>query len=78
MTVAVLPNELDSVERESLVSDGFSTVKEAAAKLKLCRASVYKLMDSGELQYAKFGSARRIPVRALIDFAVRSMKGGDA
>jgi len=52
---------------------GFRTVREAAAYLHLSRATIYGLMDSGELKYAKFGGARRIPWTALIEYAERCM-----
>ena len=42
---------------QSLVGDGFATVNEAAQFLRVSRAKVYLMMDSGELTYAKFGRA---------------------
>jgi excisionase family DNA binding protein len=56
-----------------LMDDGFVTVAQAAEYLNLSRATVYALMDSGELAYAKFGRSRRIPRRALMDYAGRSL-----
>jgi excisionase family DNA binding protein len=55
------------------VEEGFVGIAEAATFLKLSRSKVYLLMDGGELPYAKFGKARRIPKRALREFAERSM-----
>jgi excisionase family DNA binding protein len=52
-----------------IADEGFATVDEAMEFLGLCRASVYKHMDAGQLAYAKFGRARRIPKRALREFA---------
>jgi excisionase family DNA binding protein len=56
---------------ESLVDDGFVDVGEAARFLGICRAKLYQLMESGELVYGKIGKARRIPRRALVEFAAR-------
>jgi excisionase family DNA binding protein len=53
----------------NVVGDGFVEVPEAATFLSLSRASVYKLMDQGSLVYAKFGRSRRIPRRALMEYA---------
>jgi excisionase family DNA binding protein len=52
-----------------LVDCGFADVATAAAFLGISRSKVYMLMESGELPYAKFGKCRRIPRRALHDFA---------
>jgi excisionase family DNA binding protein len=67
------------LERVSpLVDEGFASIKEAMAFLSLCRATLYKFMDDGELAYAKFGRARRIPWQALKDFAQRNLVGPGA
>jgi excisionase family DNA binding protein len=68
--------DLDANNKNSdLTAEGFADVHEAAAYLSMSRSSVYKLMDSGDLQYAKFGKARRIPWRALREFAQRCLVG---
>jgi excisionase family DNA binding protein len=54
-----------------MVTDGFVEVPQAAEFLSLSRATVYKLMDDGQLAYAKFGRSRRIPKRALLEYAER-------
>lgn len=46
----------------------------AAAKLGICRATVYKLMDSGQLRNVKIGGRRMIHVDALREFAARGTK----
>jgi excisionase family DNA binding protein len=66
-------NEISKEERPGLIDDGFVTVPQAAAFLSLSRATVYALMDAGELAYAKFGRSRRVPRRALHDYAGRSL-----
>jgi excisionase family DNA binding protein len=60
---------------EDPLMDGFATVREGAAFLRLSRAKVYQLMESKELLYAKFGGSRRIPWRSLYDYAARSIVG---
>lgn len=53
-----------------------ANVTEVAKYLNLCRSSVYNLMDTGQLPYAKFGRSRRIPWDAVEEFVESSMKGG--
>jgi excisionase family DNA binding protein len=54
---------------DELIGDGFVTVPKAAEFLGVSRAKVYQVMDAGELPYAKFGRSRRIPRRALHEYA---------
>jgi excisionase family DNA binding protein len=56
-----------------LVDDGFATVARACEFLGLSRATLYKLMDTQGLQYAKFGKSRRLPWRALREYAERCL-----
>jgi excisionase family DNA binding protein len=63
-------------KRASVIEDGFADVGEAAEYLGLSRAFVYRLMDSGDLEYAKFGCARRIPWQALRAYAERCLVAG--
>ena len=63
--------------KATVVADGFLRVSEAAAFLGLSRSALYALMEQGKLAYAKIGNARRIPRRALIEFGVSSLKGGE-
>jgi excisionase family DNA binding protein len=58
---------------ESVVDEGFASIEEGCKYLRICRASMYLLMEAGEVAYAKFGKSRRIPWRALKDFAARSL-----
>jgi excisionase family DNA binding protein len=59
-----------------IVEDGLMTVQEAAQFLSISRGSLYNLMTTGELPFAKVGRSRRIPRRAVIDLAARSLQGG--
>jgi excisionase family DNA binding protein len=64
-----------NAEKGNLTDQGFASVREAAAYLSVARSTVYLLMTSGELRYAKFGKSRRVPWRALKDYAERHLVG---
>jgi excisionase family DNA binding protein len=68
-------NRKDHGVETELAGEGFMTVPEASQFLRLSRATVYLLMDSGELGYAKFGRSRRIARRALEEFVQRCTVG---
>src|SRR4051812_34658903 len=55
--------------REQLMSDGLDRIETAGRFLGISRSRVYELMDAGELKFVKIGRSRRIPRRALIEFA---------
>lgn len=59
--------------RKELAADGFLTVHEAENFSGLRKSKLYGLMSAGELAYAKIGSSRRIPRRALIEFLAKSI-----
>ena len=63
-------------EKQALAQDGFVSIREACEFLSLGETKVYELMDNGELPFCKFGRARRIPRRALIEYAARKIRGG--
>jgi excisionase family DNA binding protein len=50
-------------------------VDEAAARLSVSRASLYRLLTSGRLRAVRVGRATRIPARELERF-VRELQGG--
>ena len=56
------------------VGDGLLRVPEVAKFLGLARSTVYQLMDRGELPYAKIGRSRRVPRRAVVGLAARSIQ----
>jgi excisionase family DNA binding protein len=61
----------------SYATSAFATIPEAGAYLHLSRATIYKLMDAGQLLYAKFGDSRRIPWVGLKEYAERcTVKAG--
>jgi excisionase family DNA binding protein len=61
---------------KTLVADGLVSVSEAGKFLNLSRATLYVLMERGELPYCKIGGARRIPRKALVELAERSLVAG--
>jgi excisionase family DNA binding protein len=69
-------SNIDSNATGSLFDDGLITVPEASKFLGISKSKLYEMMDAGELRYAKFGKARRIPKRALIELAQASLRGG--
>lgn len=56
-----------------VVADGFATIKEAEAFLGLSRGMIYRLMESGSLQFAKFGKSRRLPWASLRSYAAQCL-----
>jgi excisionase family DNA binding protein len=60
-----------------LVADGFARVEEGADFLGISRAAFYKLLDR-ELPSAKIGKSRRVPWKALRDYAARCLSGQPA
>jgi excisionase family DNA binding protein len=67
-----------SSDSEALVQDGLMTIGEAQQFLRLGRSTLYALMDRRELPYVMLGRARRIPKRALIAYAAKSVRGDTA
>jgi excisionase family DNA binding protein len=61
--------------KDDVVRDGFASVEQAEEFLRLGRSTVYKLMESGELIYAQFGRSRRIPWRAIREYAAKQLVG---
>ena len=58
---------------EELVNDGLLTVAEAGKFLSVGRSTLYLAMDKGDLAYCKIGRARRIPRRAVVEFAAKQL-----
>jgi excisionase family DNA binding protein len=52
-----------------LVLDGLDRVGDVARFLKLSQSTIYDLMDRGLLPSIKIGKSRRVPHRAVIEFA---------
>ena len=58
---------------EEMVRHGFAEVAQAQEYLRLSRSTLYQMMEGGNLAYARFGRRRRIPWRALREYAARQM-----
>jgi excisionase family DNA binding protein len=56
-----------------LMADGLDTVPAAAKFLGISRTAMYSLMEKGLLDYVKIGKSRRIPHRAVLEFAARNL-----
>lgn len=52
--------------------EGLARVPEAARFLAVSRASIYKMIEAGELKFMKVRSAIRIPWKALHEFAAKA------
>jgi excisionase family DNA binding protein len=64
--------------KAELIGDKFVTVNEVSDYLGVARSTLYRLMDSGELAYAKIGRSRRIPLAAARKLAADSLRGADS
>ena len=60
---------------EELVRDGMSSIPDACQYLGIRRSLLYRLMERGELPWAKIGSRRVIPWRALRRYAAERLVG---
>jgi excisionase family DNA binding protein len=67
-----------SDKNTELMVEGLDKIAEAARFLKLSTSSVYNLMTCGRLPYVKIGKARRVPHRAVVELAARSLVRGQA
>lgn len=80
--VAELSRKQKEAQRTSdaldLVSDGLLSIREACAFLSLGKTKIYELMSTGELPYVSFGGCRRIPRRALVQYAASRLRGKTA
>jgi excisionase family DNA binding protein len=61
--------------REQLVADGLLGIEDARKFLSCSRSTLYGLMDSGKIKFLKVGRNRRIPRRALLEFASAQLVG---
>ncbi len=60
----------------ALVEGGLLKVADAAAFLSVSRATLYTLMNLGELPFVKIGRSRRVPRRAVVELAASGLRGG--
>jgi excisionase family DNA binding protein len=60
---------------DDLLRHGLRTIREAQDYTRLSRATLYSLMDKGELVYTTIGRRRLIPYQALVELAARKLVG---
>jgi excisionase family DNA binding protein len=65
--MALDPNNLD------LVSEGLLRITETEKLTGMSRATLYRMMESGELPYVQLGKKRRIPRRALAELLAKHL-----
>ena len=65
-------HEQDALE---VVREGLASVPQACAYLGIRRSLLYRLMERGELPFAKIGARRLIPWRALRAYAAAQLRG---
>jgi excisionase family DNA binding protein len=53
----------------SLCADGLISPTAAAEFLSISRTSLYELLKSGAIPYTRIGADKKIPRRALVEFA---------
>ncbi len=63
----------NSVPTAGVEERGRATIPEAERYLGVSRASLYRLMETGQLAYTKLGRCRRIPWAALRQIVERSL-----
>jgi excisionase family DNA binding protein len=61
---------------EDILSHGLRTLREAQDFTRLSRATLYMLMQRGDLAYTTIGRRRLIPHQALLALAARGLVGG--
>jgi excisionase family DNA binding protein len=57
-----------NAEQAEVAREGFASIKDVESYLSVSRSTIYQLMDSGKLPFAKIGKARRIPWQAIRQF----------
>jgi excisionase family DNA binding protein len=60
-------------EQVQLMLDGLDRVADVERFLKLSQSTVYELMERGMLPFVKIGKSRRIPHRAVLEFAASKL-----
>jgi len=61
---------------EEIMKDGLMSIAETCEFLSVSRSFVYQLLDTGQLPFVKLGKARRIPKRAVTQYAAGNLQGG--
>lgn len=61
---------------DELVDAGLLRVPEVAEMLAVSKSTIYLLMENGEMPYVRVRGARRIPKRAVTEYAKAMLQGG--
>jgi excisionase family DNA binding protein len=69
------PRRSESTPTSTLADGGLADLPEAAKFLRVSRAKLYTLMESGDLPFVKMGKSRRVPWKALHQLIERSLVG---
>jgi excisionase family DNA binding protein len=67
-------NQTEQAQTEPNLT-GLGRIKEVGKFLKVSRATIYSLMESGQLSYVKIGKSRRIPWDAVKQLIARNLRG---
>ncbi len=68
---------MEGLNRHELVEEGLLTIAEAEKFTGLKKSTLYKLMERGDIPYAKIGSARRIPKVGLAHYLQKCLITND-
>jgi excisionase family DNA binding protein len=63
--------------KAQLLSEGLDKVTEVAKFFRLSVAQIYVMMNRGDLPFIRVGKCRRIPHRAVVEFATRNLMNVD-
>lgn len=59
----------------TIFDEGFATVTEGANFLRISRSQMYELIRRQEIFSIRIGSLRRIPKKALVEYAMKCAEG---
>lgn len=62
-----------NISTNELVTEGLHRISETARFLGISRSHVYQLINAGVLPTVKIGRSRRIPIKAVRDFAAANV-----
>lgn len=72
--MSAIPIQSARSRRERLVADGMVNTTQAAEWLGVSMATLWRMMDRGELPWVHIGRGRYIPRRALMELALDGLK----
>ena len=66
--------EVVTMTHDELIAEGLVSLEEAMKFLSISRPTLNRLLDTGALPTVRLVTTRRIPKRAMLDFAARSVE----